>query len=101
MNAKGGVIDKVFCGKYRQTITAGEELSVSESKYGMITLDGKLGSFEKALESFKNYKIEGYKVKNQAVTASAKIDILEFPPLLSFFINRVSMDNGKTVKFNG
>jgi hypothetical protein len=35
----------VFCGKYKQTIKAKEEVSVTESKYGMITLDGRLGSF--------------------------------------------------------
>lgn len=29
LNAKSGVLDKVFCGKYTQTVTAGEEKSMS------------------------------------------------------------------------
>ena len=54
---RSNALNTVFCGKYQQTLKAGEEVSVSESKFGMITLDSKLKTFQKAYDTFRNYKV--------------------------------------------
>lgn len=45
--------------------------------------------------------MEGYKTKTGTHTGEVKIQVDRFPPLLSFFVNRVAMEEGKLVKFNG
>ena len=57
LGSKSNSLNRVFCGKYRQVLTAGGEVSVSENKFGMITLNGSMGSFEAAFEAFRNYSV--------------------------------------------
>jgi hypothetical protein len=64
-------------------------------------LDVKHGSFEKAFEASKNYSIDGYKTsQGQSVTAKIKLDIVSYPGLMVFSVNRVGIVEGTLVKDN-
>lgn len=61
----------------------------------------KHGSFEKAFEASKNYVIEGYKnSQGQTVTAKVRTEIVTYPGLMVFSVNRVGIVDGALTKDN-
>lgn len=68
----------------------------------MITLDVKDGNLERGFESFRNYKVDGYRSQEGIKTTSAKMtsDITVIPELLTFYVNRVELKGGKLSKNN-
>lgn len=67
----------------------------------MITLDVKEGSLERAFESFKNYSVDGYKTSvGTATSAKVRSEIVSFPELMTFYVNRVELKDGRLCKNN-
>jgi hypothetical protein len=80
LESRAKILDRVFYGKMNQHFDDGKDQSNTSVKFGVINLDVKLGSLEKAFEVFKNYEVEGYKNSNGKPTkATVKSEITSFP----------------------
>ena len=100
--AQDRYINKVFFGKMNQYFNDGEVVKRAVVKFGVITLEAKLQKLEPAFQAFRSYEIEGYKSdKGESKAATIRSEIVEFPAILTFFINRVEINNGRLVKNNG
>lgn len=101
MENKDKVLERVFYGKMNQYLDDGKNVSPSTAKFGMINLDVKEGSLERAFESFKNYSVDGYKTSvGTATNAKVRSEITAFPELMTFYVNRVELRDGRLSKNN-
>lgn len=101
LESKEKIIERVFYGKMNQVLDDGKDVSNSTVKFGVINLDIKQGSLEQAFELFKNYSVDGYKSsQGKPVSAKVRSEITNFPELMTFYINRVELKEGKLCKNN-
>lgn len=101
LEGKEKILDRVFYGRMNQCFDDGKVVSKSEVKFGVINLDVKQGSLERGFDMWKNYSVDGYVGSGgKAVSAKISSEITSFPELMTFYISRVELKEGKLCKNN-